>query len=97
MPPWPILARMRKCPMELGRFIDAPNFRYRITHVRGAAGILAQWEGRCQLFACFEKCLRILAISPLDGGQSVSQVLQWNTKVSDFSACSNSSRSKVTV
>ena len=36
-----------------------------------------------------KKCSRSLTISVLDGGQSVSHVLQWKVKLSDFKASSN--------
>jgi len=44
----------------------------------------------------FESCLRILAISSLEGDQFVSQVLQWNTSPPDFRVSSNCSLLKVT-
>ena len=48
-------------------------------------------------FELVANCFRNLAISSLDGGQFVSQVLQWNTKLPDFSAPSNSSWLNFTV
>lgn len=53
------------------------------------------WLARyCEFLA---NCFRNLAISSLDGGQFVSQVLQWNTKALDFKASSNSSCVNLTV
>ncbi len=45
----------------------------------------------------FDNALRNVAISSWDGGQLVSQVLQWNTSAPDFKVSSNSSRLNVTV